>query len=173
VLRPGDCVLQPPAIRHRVLACSDGLEVIEVTAPAEHITRVEQELALPNAPRPHRTFAGQRFVRFEAARARWQPSGAGGWHSCDLGVAAATQSLLGAAIVRGPAGARTSVRHTDARWLWYVLRGELEVGGAGTAHRVGAGQALVLPPHEAVSLCAATDLELLEVRMRAAAAAQQ
>ena len=25
-LQPGDCILQPPTIRHRVLACSDGLE---------------------------------------------------------------------------------------------------------------------------------------------------
>eukprot|EP01052_Picozoa_sp_SAG31_P001309 SAG31_NODE_44_length_31168_cov_16.507290_19_plen_124_part_00 len=30
VLRAGDCVLQPPTIRHRVLESGDGLEVVEL-----------------------------------------------------------------------------------------------------------------------------------------------
>jgi len=35
ILRAGDCVTQPPEIRHRVLEASDGLEVIEIGVPAE------------------------------------------------------------------------------------------------------------------------------------------
>ena len=38
ILNAGDCVLQPPTIRHRVLESSGGLEVVEVTCPAEHQT---------------------------------------------------------------------------------------------------------------------------------------
>ncbi len=38
--RRGDCVLQPAAIRHNELACSDDLEVLEIYSPAEHETRV-------------------------------------------------------------------------------------------------------------------------------------
>ena len=34
MLRAGDFVTQPPTIRHRVLECSDGLEVLEVGSPA-------------------------------------------------------------------------------------------------------------------------------------------
>src|SRR4030095_14859961 len=34
----GDCVLQPPEIRHRVLEASDGLEVLEIGCPAPHET---------------------------------------------------------------------------------------------------------------------------------------
>src|SRR3954468_10537791 len=34
-LRPGDCVHQPPRIRHREIAHSDDLELIEITGPAE------------------------------------------------------------------------------------------------------------------------------------------
>ena len=34
----GDCVLQPPAIVHNELACSDDLEVLEIYSPAVHPT---------------------------------------------------------------------------------------------------------------------------------------
>jgi len=37
---PGDCVLQPAAIVHNELACSDDLEILEVYSPAVHETRV-------------------------------------------------------------------------------------------------------------------------------------
>lgn len=45
-LRPGDCVWQPPRIRHREIAHSDDLELIEITAPAEFATT---EVAPPDA----------------------------------------------------------------------------------------------------------------------------
>ena len=36
---PGDCVLQPAAIKHNELACSDDLQVLEIYSPAIHETR--------------------------------------------------------------------------------------------------------------------------------------
>jgi quercetin dioxygenase-like cupin family protein len=64
VLRAGDCVLQPPLIRHRVLEASAGLEVIEIGGPAEHLTRREHRLELPTTTvHDDRDFRGQRFVR--------------------------------------------------------------------------------------------------------------
>jgi len=38
--REGDCVLQPPAIVHNELECSDDVEVLEIYSPAVHETRV-------------------------------------------------------------------------------------------------------------------------------------
>lgn len=38
LLEPGSCVLQPPGIRHDLLACSDDLELLEVTSPADFTT---------------------------------------------------------------------------------------------------------------------------------------
>ena len=46
-LNAGDCFLQPPEIRHRVLRSSPGLEVIEVGCPAVHDTVVEHDIKLP------------------------------------------------------------------------------------------------------------------------------
>jgi len=61
-LETGDCVVQPPEIRHRVLECTAGAEVLEVTMPAEHETWVEHEMKLPNdTVNPLREFNGQRF----------------------------------------------------------------------------------------------------------------
>lgn len=62
-LEPGDFVVQPPQIRHRVLECTAGSEVVEVSMPAEHETWVDHEMELPTSRvRPERTFGGQLFV---------------------------------------------------------------------------------------------------------------
>ena len=46
-MHAGDCVLQPPTIRHRVLEASPGLEVIEIGCPAEHETWRDHAITLP------------------------------------------------------------------------------------------------------------------------------
>jgi quercetin dioxygenase-like cupin family protein len=62
-LESGDCVVQPPEIRHRVLESTAGAEVLEITMPAEHETWVDHEMTLPNGRvNPDREFGGQRFV---------------------------------------------------------------------------------------------------------------
>ncbi|NQV55994.1 MAG: cupin domain-containing protein [Rhodospirillales bacterium] len=38
IFGPGDCCLQPPAIVHNELECSDDLELIEITSPADYRT---------------------------------------------------------------------------------------------------------------------------------------
>lgn len=54
-LRPGDCVHQPPRVRHREVAHSDDLELIEITAPAEFATVLAEQ---PTAPLDHAGRAG-------------------------------------------------------------------------------------------------------------------
>ena len=39
-IEKGDCVLQPPRIRHREIACSEDFEVLEVVSPANFETRM-------------------------------------------------------------------------------------------------------------------------------------
>ena len=38
-LRPGDCVYQPPGIRHSELGHSEDLELLEITSPARFATK--------------------------------------------------------------------------------------------------------------------------------------
>jgi mannose-6-phosphate isomerase-like protein (cupin superfamily) len=62
-LETGDCVVQPPEIRHRVLECTAGAEVLEVTFPAEHETWIDHDFQLPNSNIDRdRLFNGQKFV---------------------------------------------------------------------------------------------------------------
>ena len=72
-LTAGDCFIQPPRIRHRVLEASDGIEVIEIGVPAEHVTEIDHEMALPTPHlRPEREWDGQRFVHSLAEEAEWR-----------------------------------------------------------------------------------------------------
>lgn len=74
-LETGDCVLQPPEIRHRVLYADAGAEVIEVSMPAEHETWVEHEIDLPTTElKPDRDFSGQRFVRLISGESEENPA---------------------------------------------------------------------------------------------------
>ncbi len=38
IFGPGDCCLQPPSIVHNELECSDDVELIEITSPAQYQT---------------------------------------------------------------------------------------------------------------------------------------
>ncbi len=88
VMRQGDCVLQPPHIRHRVLSCSAGLEVVEIACPAAHPTFRDHELSLPTAA-CDREFAGQRFVHHVASQGTWQATDWGEARDTDLARASA------------------------------------------------------------------------------------
>lgn len=62
-LEAGDCVVQPPEIRHRVLFAEGHAEILELTMPAEHETWVDHDLELPNnTVNKARLFNGQPFV---------------------------------------------------------------------------------------------------------------
>lgn len=103
VLRPGDCVIQPPGIRHRVLASGDDLEVVEIGCPAEHDTHRDHVLPLPNGRRDaDRAWNGQRFVHHVCAETPWDPSPRDGWEWQRFGIAPATDGLAEARLARTP-----------------------------------------------------------------------
>ena len=135
VMRPGDCVLQPPGIRHRVLECSAGLEVIEIGCPAEHETWVDDDLDLPTATlSPEREFNGQRFAWHRAADSLWQDSPEAGAVYQDLGMEAATGGLARVRTTRWDSTAaalHSRVPNDRSFFFRFVLEGEanLRVGG--------------------------------------------
>ena len=166
VMQAGECVLQPPGIRHRVLEASRGLEVIELGVPAVHATHVDHDLALPTAAlRADRAFSGQRFVRHLPASARYVPARLPGFEACELGISAATGGDAAVHVLRARAPGRISYRHDAELMFHVVLRGAVTLDDT---HRLGATDAFVVPAGRPVTWSdASSDLELLEVAMSA------
>ena len=179
VLHAGDCVLQPPEIRHRVLEASAGLEVIEIGCPAIHDTHADHALLLPTPQvRAMRAFGGQRFVRHIGAESRWLPwrwigQDTIGFEAQDSGINAATKSLAGVRIVRAVRAARdayTSVASHDGELLLlFLLQGALHLRSESLGdHTLHADDSVTIPPGVNVSLHAKTGAEFLEVSLPAA-----
>ncbi len=169
VMEAGDCVLQPPRIRHRVLESSSGLEVIEIGCPAEHETAADGTLSLPNSKiDPASNFNGQRFVRHIAAQATWRPWRLPGFECRDTGIAAATDGLADVLVVR-PRGtlAPQSSQHDGELQFMFVLEGKLTLRSDGRdPQALASGDSLVIPAgmRHALADCSA-DLQLLEVTL--------
>ncbi len=170
VLRAGDCVLQPPQIRHRVLESSPGLEVIELGSPAHHETFADHDMQLPTANvRPDRRFGEQRFVRHEAASATWRPWRHEGFEVRDTGLAAATNGVGGAGVVCALGTASAKMTSHDAELVFaFVLRGAITLRREGhTDERLTEGDSFVIPAATKYALADAADLELLDVTLPA------
>ena len=175
VLEAGDCVLQPPRIRHRVLECSADLEVVEIGCPGEHQTFVEHTIELPTERvRADRDFAGQRFTRHRADGAAWRAWHRGGFEYRDLGIGEATRGLAGARVVRpvvestrGPQGDRLA--HDTQFQFLFVLRGSVGLDGeSADVVRLERGDAVSVPgPTRWTLRDPSPDLELLDVTLPA------
>jgi quercetin dioxygenase-like cupin family protein len=171
VMVAGDCVLQPPEIRHRVLEASVGMEVVEVGCPALHETIADWKLPLPNGTgAPHRAWDGQCFVRHTAAGAPYHPWHVAGWECRDTGIADATGGLAAARVARPTHGTGTA-GHTvpaDAEFLLLVgLAGSVRFeAGAHAPVTIASGSSVAVPPGTSFTLLGASDdCELLEVAL--------
>ncbi len=167
VMRAGDCVLQPPHIRHRVLECSDNMEVIEVSSPAEHETFVDHDLSLPNENIDStRDFGGQRFVFHESGKAAWEPGIDANSESRDTGIAMATNGRASVRVVR-PVGPPRDIELVNEKGLLFifVLAGSTRIQGHVDSKLVlAAGDSHVLPVNESAKAVDWTpDVELLLV----------
>ena len=130
-MHPGDLVLQPPGIRHRVLESSPGLEVIEIGAPALHETLADHEMELPIARGdPDRLFDGQRFL--------WHVTADGG----PIDLPGATGGLADARLVQT---AIDVPAHDGELVFGFVMEGQGELDCEG-AHQLDPTDAFVIPP---------------------------
>lgn len=170
ILAAGDCVLQPPQIRHRVLESSGGLEVVEIGCPAEHVTTLDHSMTLPTGRLdPDKDFGGQKFCLHKLPEAVWNPWRIAGWEARDTGIGKATGGVASVRVAR-PAAApdqRPHVHDADIHFT-FVLEGSLTLQGDGETRALEAGDAFVVPPHMPVALQSpSTDCELLEVTLPA------
>ncbi|MEP2781658.1 MAG: cupin domain-containing protein [Pseudoruegeria sp.] len=167
-LYAGNCVIQPPEIRHRVLFASDNIEVIEIGVPAEHVTTIDHEMELPNGPvNPERVFQGQRFVHHKAEDALWRPFRVPGFSCRDTTINKNTQGVASVQVVRPSEEPAPWATHQGDILFTFVLDGTMTLEGKGKAPFVlSAGDAFVIPPEMPTRYCAPSkDLELLEVAL--------
>jgi len=167
-LHAGDCVIQPPEIRHRVMYASPNIEVIEIGVPAEHITLIDHDMTLPNGTGdPDRRWQGQKFVHHIKDQATWQPFRVAGFRCRDTGIAEGTNGVAGVQVARFEGGTPPSIRHNCDIHFTFVMTGTMTLEGEGQENRdLEAGDAFVIPPNLWVRYdnCS-DDLELLEVSL--------
>ncbi|MFM2354776.1 MAG: hypothetical protein RLZZ528_512 [Pseudomonadota bacterium] len=167
-LTAGDCFIQPPEIRHRVLFASDGIEVIEIGVPAEHVTEIEHEIELPTkALRPDREWEGQRFVFNQGAKGEWVPFRLPGFQARDTTIRANTKGVADVKVVRKGQGSPVWATHGSDILFGFVMAGSMLLEGEGRdASRLTPGDAFVTPPGMKTRWAdPSADVEILEVAL--------
>ena len=163
VTEAGDMVLQPPAIRHRVLESSPGLEVVEITCPALHETFADHDICLPNGQLDlNRSFGGQRFLRHVARETPWVPMNGG--ESQETSICNATAGLADARIIKSAGRPVIEFPGHDGELVFgFVLGGSAQLE-FGDHHALGPADAFVIPPGGQWSVRnASADFRLLHV----------
>ena len=166
-LTAGDCFIQPPEIRHRVLEASEGIEVIEIGVPADHVTEIDHLMTLPTSHlRPDREWQGQRFVHNEGATGLFAPCRIPGFEARDTTINAGTKGVASVMVAR-PAGVAPWTVHDGDILFTFVMAGAMTLEGEGKdPFRLAPGDAFVIPPGLATRYANATaDLQLLEVSL--------
>ena len=154
-LRPGDCILQPPEIRHRVLESSAGAEVIELSSPAEHETWVEHNITLPTRDiNPDREFNGQRFVQATASDAEWQKVGPVEYR--ETGINLATRGIANVRVAKLTSAAQLECH---GPLFVYILTGEV----SHESKRLAEGDSILQPTGGSLKFHSSTLSELLLV----------
>jgi mannose-6-phosphate isomerase-like protein (cupin superfamily) len=162
VMNKGDCVLQPPKIRHRVLECSDEFEVLEIATPAIHPTFAEHEITLPNNIfNPNRIFNGQKFVHHKAENAIWKA--AENFEICDTGISVATNNLAEVWTMRATENSTFNLKHSDDFLLYFVRKGTLKLS---EKYELSQNDCFVLPKDEEFVIEVNKGLELIQVRLQ-------
>lgn len=159
--KAGDCVLQPPEIRHRVLEASDGLEVIEIGTPAIHETYREHEITLPTKQvLPKRVFNGQKFVHHIASKAVWKEQ-KDGFEFRDTEISNATNGLADVKVLRSKSKFNSAISHQGEFLFLFILEGEMKIG----SDLLKAGDCCVIPAETEFSLETNKNVEFLQVSL--------
>jgi len=152
IMNGGDCILQAPEIRHRVLSCQKGLEVIEINSPGMHMTARDHELTLPTGKLiPDRLFGGQKYVHYM-----------GNTGHDDFGFLNATNGMMSAKTIHPQSD--VIIKNECPFLFHFILTGTCELAYDGI-QPLSAGDCYVIPNGGEFNLshCSA-DLKVLEVR---------
>lgn len=166
-IHAGDCFIQPPGIRHKVLH-SEGVQVVEIGVPADHVTEIDHEMTLPTAHfRPEREWEGQRFVHDIGSKGRFAPFRIPGFEARDTTIHAATKGVASVMVARPTGQPAPWTKHEGDILFSFVMTGAMTLEGEGKEpYRLSPGDAFVIPPGMATRYGDPTaDLELIEVTL--------
>lgn len=168
VMNAGDCVLQPPEIRHRVLESSDKFEVLEIGCPAIHETFADHQTPLPNETVAFdKIYGGQTFIHHIAEKSVWNASEIEGFESRDTGILWATGGLAEVRVFRAVSDANFSVKHTDEFLFFFILKGRLRLKNDEKNYHLKKGDSFVLPNSAKYFIDADRELEMIRVSLPA------
>ncbi len=167
LMKRGDCVLQPPEIRHRVLECSDKFEVLEIGCPAIHETFADHQLKLPNDKfNPERIFSEQRFVHHLTEKEIWRVSEINQLESSDSGISEATKGLADVQILRAIGDTTFSVKHSGEFLFYFIRKGKLNLSDRkGEIYDLAEGHSFVLPKDSEYFFEVTEGLEIIRVSL--------
>ncbi len=166
-IHAGDCFIQPPAIRHKVLH-SEGVQVVEIGVPAEHVTEIDHEMTLPTPQfRPDRNWAGQKFVHDIGKDGTFAPFRIPGFEARDTSINANTRGVASVMVARPSGQPAPWTKHDGDILFSFVMTGGMTLEGEGKdPYRLSPGDAFVIPPGMATRYADPTsDLQLLEVTL--------
>jgi quercetin dioxygenase-like cupin family protein len=171
-LTAGDCFIQPPQIRHRVVEASEGIEVIEIGVPAEHVTEIDHECGSHAASCARAGMDGQRFVQQPGPGCVWAAFRLPGLSSrADTDRSARStqgRSLgrAGGAAGEGSPPGRTHCRGNPVGFRMLQGGSSARRGRARSLRADRAGDAFVIPPGMRTRWAAPSeDVEVLEVAL--------
>jgi len=168
-LTAGDCVTQPPQIRHRVCYASADIEVLEIGVPAEHVTTIDHDFVLPNGKGdPDRQWDEQKFVHHVVSTATWRSHRIPGFECRDTGVKLGTNGVAGIEVARYRSGNPPKTSNDADIHFTFVIAGRVCLNAEEQEPRqLEAGDAFVVPPGVVTQFTeSSNDLELLEVSLR-------
>ena len=164
----GNCVIQPPEIRHKVIYASDNIEVIEIGVPAEHVTTIDHDMELPTKKiNLEREFKGQKFVHNKAGDSTWLDFRIPGFTCRDTTIASNTKNVAGVQVVRPNGDTIKSSKHDCDILFNFVMEGQMTLTASGQPlNELNSGDAFVIPPDLFTEYSnVSEDLELLEVSL--------
>ncbi|MFZ1482580.1 MAG: cupin domain-containing protein [Paracoccaceae bacterium] len=166
-IHAGDCFIQPPTIRHKVLH-SEGVQVVEIGVPAEHVTEIDHQMTLPTPNfRPEREWDGQKFVHDIGKDGVFKPFRIPGFEARDTSINANTKGVASVMVARPTGQPAPWTKHKGDILFSFVMTGGMVLEGEGKEPcRLSPGDAFVIPPGMATRYADPTeDLELLEVTL--------
>tara|TARA_B100000035_G_scaffold96943_1_gene82241 strand:+ start:1163 stop:2266 length:1104 start_codon:yes stop_codon:yes gene_type:complete len=154
MFKEGDCILQPPGIRHQVLESFDDLEVIEVTTPADHATFSDFNMELPNSTVARtRNFNGQQFTH-DTPNSRepvtYKDSTSLTAYGTSIGEASGNQGWVNE--IHGSVSEGTRLTPTSISpekplsfFLWFINQGSAQIEVEEREETVSSGDAICFP----------------------------